>query len=136
MKKQWQLSLEIWADSFHEGEWCCEHLAEVAKSHGYVVQKESYVHNFQPRFTFQKDEQTIELLVYGGYSNWNPQPASIRRLNSYAKPDVVAYDPSSGKILFSVEETAATPTGNQSPQRGERQYGAAQEKIPYWYFIR
>ena len=34
-----------------------------------------------------------------------------------------------------VEETAATPTGNQAMQRCERQYGSAHLRIPYWYFV-
>ena len=47
----------------------------------------------------------------------------------------MAYDANSREILFAVEETAATPTGNQAMQRCERQYGSARFRIPYWYLI-
>jgi hypothetical protein len=42
---------------------------------------------------------------------------------------------SSDEILLAVEETAATPTGNQALQRCERQFGAAREGFPFWYLI-
>ena len=47
----------------------------------------------------------------------------------------MAYDANSREILFAVEETAATPTGNQAMQRCERQYGSARFRIPHWYLI-
>lgn len=127
-------SIEIWADSFHEGNWCCDCISDIAKKSGYTVQK-SYVRGFQPQYVIKKASDILELTVYGSYKSWSPIPKKIKELTDWGKPDFVAFDAIENKILFAVEETAATPTGNQATQRCERQYGSARLKIPYWYLI-
>lgn len=127
-------TVEIWADSFHEGNWCCDSIASIAVSKGFIVDKTFY-RGFLPKYVISKKDIIIELIVYGSYKSWNPLPQKIVDLIEWGKPDFLAYDPDTDTILFSVEETAATPTGNQAMQRCERQYGSARFKIPYWYLI-
>jgi len=126
--------LEIWADSFHEGNWCCSMIADVAKKSGFRTKK-TYLKGFIPYYSIYNDNECINLTVYGSYRSWSPLPQKIQDLIKWGKPDFIAYDSSSQKILFAVEETAATPTGNQAMQRCERQYGSARFEIPYWYLI-
>lgn len=127
--------IEIWADSFHEGVWCCDHICSCLKDLGYSCESD-YLNGFIPHYIVKKDDaQLLELIVYGSYKSWNPMPAKIRELIDWGKPDFVAYDAEDDRILFAVEETAATPTGNQAMQRCERQYGSARLRIPYWYFV-
>tara|TARA_Y100000591_G_scaffold327556_1_gene352274 strand:+ start:134 stop:1618 length:1485 start_codon:yes stop_codon:yes gene_type:complete len=128
------MKIELWADSFHEGNWCVENLAEIAKKNGYVINR-TYQNGFIPRFSFSNSLGTIELVVYGSYNSWNPVPEKISNLLEWGKPDFIAYSSEKNEILFAVEETAATPTGNQALQRCERQYGSARLQIPYWYLI-
>lgn len=127
-------TIEIWADSFHEGNWCCDCIADIARIHGYSIGK-SYLRGFQPCYRLENGKNRLELIVYGSYRSWNPVPKKIGDLIRWGKPDFVAYDANSREILFAVEETAATPTGNQAMQRCERQYGSARFRIPYWYLI-
>ena len=126
--------IEIWADSFHEGNWCCDCISAEAQSGGFSINK-SYARGFQPQYTIKKEDDEIDLLVYGSYKSWYPVPQKILDLIEWGKPDFIAYDPEKNEILFAVEETAATPTGNQAMQRCERQYGSARFRIPYWYLI-
>ena len=127
--------LEIWADSFHEGVWCCDNICDALTRLGYSCES-NYLKGFIPHYVISKDRaEDIELIVYGSYKSWNPMPAKIQELISWGKPDFVAYDATDDRILFAVEETAATPTGNQAMQRCERQYGSAHLRIPYWYFV-
>jgi hypothetical protein len=127
-------SIEIWADSFHEGEWCCSQIASIAKENCCSVVK-NYVRGLQPHYTITGCSFEIELLVFGSYKSWSPMPPKIKQLIKWGKPDFIAYDPTDKEIIFAVEETAATPTGNQAMQRCERQYGSARLSIPYWYLI-
>ena len=127
--------IEIWADSFHEGVWCCDNICSALSSMGYTYASD-YLNGFIPHYVIKKDGRDIlDLIVYGSYKSWNPMPNRIKELISWGKPDFVAYDASDDTILFAVEETAATPTGNQAMQRCERQYGSAHLRIPYWYFV-
>lgn len=127
--------IEIWADSFHEGVWCCDNICKNLVELGYTYSV-NFINGFIPHYVISKDGiDKIELLVYGSYKSWNPMPAIIKELIDWGKPDFIAYDTCSDKILFAVEETAATPTGNQAMQRCERQYGSAHLRIPYWYFV-
>lgn len=126
--------IEIWADSFHEGDWCCSFLSQIAASKGFRISKD-YVRGLQPHYVFTSKNAEIELLVFGSYKSWSPLPKEIKELIEWGKPDFVAYSSINKKILFAVEETAATPTGNQAMQRCERQYGSARFHIPYWYLI-
>ena len=41
--------IEIWSDSFHEGDWCCSSLAQIALSNGFSV-KRDYVRGLQPHY--------------------------------------------------------------------------------------
>ena len=126
--------IEIWSDSFHEGDWCCSSLAQIALSNGFSV-KRNYVRGLQPHYVFSSGQTEIELLVFGSYKSWSPLPEKVKELIDWGKPDFVAYSAAQKSILFAVEETAATPTGNQAMQRCERQYGSARFRIPYWYLI-
>lgn len=126
--------IEIWADSFHEGDWCCTFLSRIAASKGYSVRKD-YVRGFQPHYIISDKNTEMELLVFGSYRSWSPLPEKIRSLIKWGKPDFIAYSAADKEILFAVEETAATPTGNQAMQRCERQYGSARFRVPYWYLI-
>ena len=128
-------TVEIWADSFHEGVWCCDNICKYLTSRGYSC-KLSFVNGFIPTYqVFESGVQIAELNVYGSYKSWTPMPKAIKDLIEWGKPDFVAYDPTSDEIWFAVEETAAVPTGNQAMQRCERQYGSARAQIPYWYFV-
>ncbi len=127
--------IELWADSFHEGVWCCEHICGYLEKIGYSFQS-NYLKGFIPHYVIKQEDKTVlDFVVYGSYESWNPIPKQIKDLISWGKPDFVAYDANGDEILFAVEETAATPTGNQAMQRCERQYGSAHLKIPYWYFV-
>ena len=126
--------IEIWADSFHEGNWCCDCIVNEAQRLGYKTSK-SYIKGFQPRFIICNSVYELELVVFGSYKSWTPIPKKISELIEWGKPDFIAYEPVSKDILFAVEETAATPTGNQAMQRCERQYGSTRFRIPYWYLI-
>lgn len=126
--------IELWADSFHEGDWACEHLANIHSAKGYTVNKE-YKNGFLPVYTFDFPNRALKITVYGSYNSWTPLPPKIEDLISWGKPDFLAYDPETEEILFAVEETAAVPTGNQALQRCERLYGSARSSIPFWYLL-
>ena len=126
--------IEIWADSFHEGVWCCDNICKQLVIYGYTYEK-MYIKGFIPCYTLRNGNDSLKLVVYGSYKSWNPIPKKIKDLIDWGKPDFIAYDSENDRILFAVEETAATPTGNQAMQRCERQYGCAHLQIPYWYFV-
>lgn len=124
--------LEVWADSFHEGEWFLQLLAT---QHTGTIRR-SYRFNFQPWYAFEQNGQVqFVATVYGAYRCWDPVPPVIEELLSFGKPDVILYDRASDKIFFAVEETAAVPTGNQSLQRLERVHFAAERCIPFVYLV-
>jgi hypothetical protein len=126
-------SLEIWADSFKEGEWFLENVGSNYFPENYSVH---YRYNFQPIFRFHVDDNTeFEAIVFGPYRNWKPNPPAIKKVLGFGKPDVVLYDRNLDQILLAVEETAAVPTGNQSLQRLERVCFAAEQGIPFVYLI-
>lgn len=127
-------TIEIWSDSFHEGNWCCENISIWARNENIDVEI-TYKYGFQPIYHLKSQEKQLDLIVYGSYGSWSPIPNKISELLRWGKPDFIAYDRENDNILFAVEETAATPTGNQALQRCERQYGSARYKIPYWYLI-
>ncbi len=127
-------SIEIWSDSFHEGEWCCDNITNQMSFEEYECEV-TYRGGFQPIYTITRKDETIELIVYGSYKSWKNIPKQIEDLLFWGKPDFIAYDPEKDKILFAIEETAAVATGNQSMQRCERQYGSLKFHIPYWYLI-
>jgi hypothetical protein len=127
--------VEIWADSFQEGDWACSGVASEATAAGGSHESRidlGFVPNYRYRFS---DGSDFELVVLGSYSSWSPLPKRIQELLRWGKPDLIAYDPEADRILFAVEETAAVPTGNQALQRCERQYGAARLGIPFWYLL-
>ena len=127
--------LEVWADSFHEGEWFCEQVCKFFDKEQYDIKLE-YISNFIPKYTITKSSSwSLSLTVYGNYKSWTPLPDKVSDLLNWGKPDFILFDSSNDKILFAVEETAAIPTGNQSTQRCERMYGASRNKYPFWYLI-
>lgn len=128
--------LDIWADSFHEGDWCCQQIAQaLEKGLGFKKPVITYNMGFQPVYSFEKDNDTFSLTVYGGYKSWDDIPEKISEMLLWGKPDFILYDSDMDKVIFAVEETAATATGNQCMQRLERQYGSARFCIPYWYLV-
>ncbi|MHB8132887.1 MAG: hypothetical protein ACYDH1_01575 [Anaerolineaceae bacterium] len=131
MKK---IELEIWADSFHEGNWCCSNIARILSAEGGQFSIE-YANGFQPIFHIIKENVEFALVVFGSYKSWDPVPQKITEILNWGKPDFIAYDPARDMVLFAVEETAATATGNQTAQRCERQYGSLRFGIPYWYLV-
>ena len=124
-------TLEFWADSFHEGVWACEQLANFFK-----VISIDYSKGFIPVFQFQASKHLIlEVAVFGSYKNWKPIPEQITSLLDWGKPDLVIYNPDKKQIILAIEETAAVPTGNQALQRCERMYGSLRSQIPFWYLL-
>ena len=123
--------IELWCDSFHEGVWATD---LIAKALGGEVRTD-FLLGFIPVTTVVTDEIQLQLTVFGGYRNWTNVPASVSDLLSWGKPDLIAYDRRKDRILFAVEETAAVPTGNQALQRCERMYGAARQRVPFWYLL-
>jgi len=126
--------LELWSDSFHEGDWAVDHITRILKTPNVNVTME-YVKGFIPRYQFRGPEINLCITVFGSYRSWTRLPKMISDMLDWGKPDLILYDPESKRILFSVEETAAVPTGNQSLQRCERMYGALRISVPFWYLI-
>jgi hypothetical protein len=128
------VEIEIWADSFHEGDWACRRLAELVLADG-GEHEISYLEGFIPRHTLTTENWAITLTVFGSYRSWRHLPDELSELLDWGKPDFIAFDPESRDIIFAVEESAATPTGNQALQRCERLYGAARLRVPFWYLL-
>jgi hypothetical protein len=125
-----KLDLEIWSDSFHEGNWLCEELCNF-----FELSRIDYHNGFIPSYVYRLEDVTITCTVFGRYDNWTPLPQKVKDVKSLGKPDMIVYNPVNEKVLMSIEETAAIPTGNQSMQRCERFYGSAREQVPFWYLI-
>lgn len=128
------MGFSLWADSFHEGEWACRAIGAKVEELGGIFSA-SYLQGFIPYFEYHLDDALIKLTVYGNYASWGPQPQTLKDLLSWGKPDLVLIREDTDEILLAVEETAATPTGNQALQRCERQFGSAKEGFPFWYLI-
>ena len=112
-------SIEIWADSFHEGMWCCDNLCCRLSLLGYAYDIK-FKNGFIPEYIISLDNEVVlNITVYGSYRSWNPVPDKIDELIDWGKPDFVAYSPEDDRILFAVEETAVVPPGNQATQRCE-----------------
>ena len=127
--------IELWTDSFHEGDWACEALAAQTEALGGTHASRIDL-GFLPTTEFRfGDGSDFALTVFGDYRSWEPVPPKIDGLLGWGKPDLIAYDPAADRVLFAVEETAAVPTGNQALQRCERLYGAARQEIPFWYLL-
>ena len=124
----------LWADSFHEGEWACRNIAREIENQGGSFQVQ-YDQGFIPAFSFKINNLEIRVQVYGNYGSWSPKPKALEDLLAWGKPDLVLINDRNDEILIAVEETAATPTGNQALQRCERQFGSAIEGFPFWYLI-
>lgn len=122
--------LEVWADSYKEGEWF---LTAVASYAG-VAYTIDYVHNFQPRFHFT-GQHDFEAVVYGDYRSWDPLPPAVSDIIEYGKPDIMLYDREADRVILGIEETAAVPTGNQALQRLERVVFSAQSSVPFIYLV-
>lgn len=122
--------LEVWADSYKEGEWFITAVADFAG----VKYDVDYIHNFQPRFRFEGLHE-FEAVVYGDYRSWNPLPPAVSDIIAYGKPDIMLYDRSADRVILGIEETAAVPTGNQALQRLERVVYSAQSSVPFIYLI-
>lgn len=126
--------IQVWADSFHEGEWCCDSLKNYAIKEGDTCTK-NYIRGFIPQYIILNKEFELIIEVFGDYDAWINLPKKIKELIKWGKPDFIAYSPEDDEVIFAVEETSATMTGNQPMQRCERQYGSARSKIPFWYLV-
>lgn len=126
-------SLEVWSDSFKEGEWFVEDLL----LSNYTIASKSHRYNFQPIYSLEHKQLDLPLniSVFGDYGCWTPQCREVEELISIGKPDVVVYDPVSKRVVLAIEETAAVPTGNQALQRLERVWWAAESQIPFIYLL-
>lgn len=125
---------QMWADSFHEGDWACSGIAKQVKNYGGTFTVE-YLQGFIPHYSYELNDLIFSVTVFGNYDSWTPKPLKLDQLLAWGKPDLVLVSEASGEILLAVEETAATPTGNQALQRCERQFGSAMEGFPFWYLI-
>jgi len=126
--------LEIWSDSFHEGNWFIDNLIKIHE-HKNLSFKKKFLNKFIPYLYLKFENSNIELLNYGAFKSWDPVPNKILDLLSWGKPDIILYDRSSDEILLAIEETAAIPTGNQALQRCERLYGCSFNETPFWYLL-
>jgi len=122
--------IEVWADSFKEGEFILEQIKETFQN-GNIV----YEHGFLPTLEILINSKNIKFIVYGYYSSWDDIPIKISNLLEFGKPDGIIYEPNIDKIILSYEETSAVPTGNQSQQRLERVWYSAKESIPFVYLL-
>lgn len=125
-----RVELEFWADSFHEGDWACKQLAEHLE-----LQAFHYADGVIPIYRYSIDDIVLEVTVLGSYRSWSTLPEPVSQLLDWGKPDLVVFDPVKNTIVAAVEETAATPTGNQALQRCERTYGSARAGVPMWYLL-
>ena len=125
--------LEIWSDSFHEGNWFIDNLVKIHKSKNLSFEKK-FLNGFIPYLDLKFENTNAELLNYGAYKSWDRVPNKILEILSWGKPDIILYDRSSDKILLAIEETAAIPTGNQALQRCERLYGSSFINT-FWYLL-
>ncbi len=130
MNEKKVVELEIWADSFKEGEFILDRIKKA-----FPGQEIVYKHGFVPTLKITVASMTINFIVYGYYDSWEDTPTIISSQLEYGKPDGIIYDPIKEKIIFAYEETAAVPTGNQSIQRSERTWYAAYKKIPFVYLL-
>ena len=79
-------TVEIWADSFHEGVWCCDNICSFLKSRGYTFTL-SFVNGFIPAYqVFESGTQIAEFYVYGSYKTWALMPQTIKGLIEWGKP--------------------------------------------------
>ena len=121
--------IEIWADSFHEGEWFVNNLSSFCNTLNI-----NYIYGFIPSHTLKlTNSSDVNFTVFGSYKSWKNLPAKIKKLLDYGKPDIVVYDRASDIIVLAIEETAAVPTGNQALQISERIFGSAYLKSPFSY---
>ena len=85
-------TVEIWADSFHEGVWCCDNICSYLRPRGYICTL-SFANGFIPMYqVFESGNQIAEFYVYGSYKTWIPMPQTIKDLIEWGKPDFIAYD--------------------------------------------
>ena len=117
--------IEIWADSFHEGQWVAEELCK-RFSDGNL----EYDRGFIPLFESEVAGQNVRIIVRGDYRAWDPVPVKITEILKFGKPDFIIYGRAKDEVIFVGEETAAVPTGNQSLQRCERMIGACLQAKP------
>ena len=124
------LELEIWADSFKEGEFILELINESFSGNGI-----NYEYGFLPTLVVDINSKKIKFIVYGYYKSWEDIPKKISELLAFGKSDGIIYDPKDDKIIFVYEETAATHTENQSLQRLERTWYSAYQRVPFVYLL-
>jgi len=91
----------LWADSFHEGEWACRNIAREIENQGGSFQVQ-YDQGFIPAFSFKINDLEIRVHVYGNYGSWSPKPKALEALLAWGKPDLVLINDRSDEILIAV----------------------------------
>ena len=76
--------IELWSDSFHEGEWACSKLEDLHKINGYTARK-TYQYGFLPKYEYVFPNETLQIKVCSYTSE--SMPEAIADLISWGKPD-------------------------------------------------
>ena len=128
------IKLEIWADNLFEAKWALEDIQKKAADVGWTGTM-SEIQGFIPQLHLQKGNMAACITGFGDYRTWHHLPNELAELLKSGKVDIIPWDPLHGKALIAIEDTSATPTGNQPLQRGERFVAAATKRIPVIYLL-
>jgi hypothetical protein len=126
--------IEIWCDNQVEGFQATNILADIAREQGFDVAVD-LLQGHIPRLIAIKDGVQITILAFGPFRAWQHEPDDIEERILSGKPDFIVYNRSTNSILFALEDTAATCTGNQSQQRAERFCSLVRNGIPTAYCL-
>ena len=125
---------EIWADNAFEALWAIDDLCSQAQQSAWVVTRHT-AQGFIPKAILTRGRNRMELAGFGDYRSWDHIPEELAALLREGKVDVVLYDRSNERILFAIEDSSATMTGNQAQQRAERLCAFAEREIPIAYLM-
>jgi len=126
--------IEIWCDNQVEGFQAINILADIAREQGFDVMVD-LLQGHIPRLIAIRDDVQITILAFGPFRAWQHEPDDIEERILSGKPDFIPYNRSTNSILFALEDTAATCTGNQSQQRAERVCSLVRNGIPTAYCL-
>ena len=125
--------IEIWCDNQVEGFQAINILADIAREQGFDVAVDLYKAKFLALLPLEMVQITI--LAFGPFRVWHHEPDDVEERILSGKPDFIPYNRSTNSILFALEDTAATCTGNQSQQRAERFCSLVRNGIPTAYCL-
>lgn len=126
--------IEIWCDNQVEGFQAINILADIAREQGFDVAVD-LLQGHIPRLIAIRDGVQIAILAFGPFRAWHHEPDDIEERILSGKPDFIPYNRSTNSILFALEDTSATCTGNQSQQRAERFCSLVRNGIPTAYCL-